>query len=1363
MLTKPISTADQFLAGGGEMGKRIRDYDWQSTPMGHPSTWPQNLKTCIRIILTSSQPMFVWWGKDLINIYNDAYKTIVRGKHPEALGQPAKIVWKEIWDEIESRVETVMHDNIGTYDEALLLIMERNGYPEETYYTFSYSPIAGELDSVDGIICANTDATERIISERQLRTLRDLGRNIIDAGNEHIVFEKTMEVIEQNPQDFPFAMIYHLNNEGNIATLSRKTNNINRQRIAPLQFDIDADAPWWFEHVVRSGKLMITEDLHKYGALPLGPWQQQPHKALVVPIMQSNQRIPYAILVVGMNPYRLPDKDYIGFFQLMADQLAARIATIHSYEEERKRAEALAEIDKAKTIFFSNISHEFRTPLTLMLGPLEDLMNNHGGELTVHNRRTIETTHRNSLRLLRLVNALLDFSRIESGRIHASYQRTDIAAFTYDLASNFRSVMEKAGLTFRVLCEKTESAVYIDREMWEKIVLNLVSNAFKYTLQGTINVSLRQVDEHVELKVKDTGVGIPEKELPRMFERFHRVQNAGGRSNEGTGIGLSLVSELVTFHHGTISVTSHEGKGSEFTVLIPVGKTHLPPAQVNERETSIADNFSQAYVQGSINLAEDIAPGGAIEDPAIAAFNGNRPTILIVDDNADMRSYLVSLLGRQYVTETAANGKEALQCIQSRLPDVVISDVMMPVMDGIELLKTIKEDLSLNIPVILLSARAGEEARIEGYNIGADDYLIKPFSAKELLARVKAQMKITGIRRKVDEAEFRYRLALNSARMGTFDVDLVTGNIIRNQRYAEIFGYDDEEPRWFIQDLSDHTLPDDRTLLERALNYSIQHGHYELEWRIVRTDKTVRWLRANGRVIYDQENTPVRLIGTVIDITNQKLQSAALKQSEQHLRDMIMQAPVSMAILTGPDLVFEIANDDYCKVTGKEPVQVLGKPLLEVLPGLETQGIAELIRNVIRTGEPYYGNEIPAVLNRFGREETCYFNFVYQPLREADHSINSVLLVASEVTEQVVARNKIREAEENSRLAIEAADLGSYSIDMKNGEVTYTKRFAELMGFSAQEAINHKKLIDTLHPDFVETRQKAHEEAIRTGILGYEAKFIGPDQKTRWLKLSGKMFYDKQNLPERLLGAVMDITEQRELQQRKDDFIRMASHELKTPVTSIKGYVQLLLSALNNVQHDMQPMPSLFKSSLTTIDRQVLKLTRLISELLDLSRIETGKLDLQTESFNLNELVTDVVQDMMHTNTRHQISVQHDYMCIMKGDKDRLAQVFINIINNAIKYSPNITDIDVRIFKADENHVAVSVKDYGIGISKAGQERIFDRFFRVEGKNEQTYPGFGIGLFIAKEIVERHSGTISVSSEKGKGSEFIVWLPVGKN
>ncbi|MEO8405359.1 MAG: PAS domain-containing sensor histidine kinase, partial [Chitinophagaceae bacterium] len=385
--------------------------------------------------------------------------------------------------------------------------------------------------------------------------------------------------------------------------------------------------------------------------------------------------------------------------------------------------------------------------------------------------------------------------------------------------------------------------------------------------------------------------------------------------------------------------------------------------------------------------------------------------------------------------------------------------------------------------------------------------------------------------------------------------------------------------------------------------------------------------------------------------------------------------------------------------------------------------------------------------------------FIYQPLREPDGTITGIMVVASDVTPQVLAKNDIAEAEENSRLAIEAADLGSYTIDLETGMMNTTDRFVELFGFKPSDQIMHKDIINTIHPDFADIRQKAHDEAAITGFLSYEAKFSGPDKKTRWLKLSGKFFFNNEKKPIRVLGIAMDTTEQRELQQRKDDFIRMASHELKTPVTSIKGYVQLLLSMMD--KKDQATIPTaIVQSSLLSVDKQVLKLTRLMSELLDLSRIESGKLDLSNEFFGLNELVADVAQDILYTNTKHKISVTHDFDAVICGDKDRLAQVFINVINNAIKYSPTIEEVEIRIYEESNGYVAVSVKDYGIGIAEANHDRIFERFFRAEGKSEQTYPGFGIGLFIAKDIIERHHGSIRVNSEKDKGSEFIIVLPV---
>lgn len=767
----------EFLTGGGEMGALIRSHNWASTPLGHFESWPQSLKTCVRIILTSSQPMFVWWGPDLINLYNDPYRSILGGKHPDVLGMPAAEVWKEIWDSVGPRANTCMEKNIGTYDEALLLIMERNGYPEETYYTFSYSPIPGDYGGTKGIICANTDDTLRITGERQLRTLRDLGKSVSDMTSDVAVFEHTIKVLKQNPHDFPFACIYQLNNENGIATQVGATDRY----VLPTDLHIDSDiADYWKlpEAISYNKSLVISNVIDGFGNLPSGAWGRSPDNALVIPI-NARQSAVTALLIVGLNPHRQLDEKYSGFFQLVADQMASSLANVYAYEEARKRAEALIEIDRAKTAFFNNISHEFRTPLTLMLGPLEELL---AGDTSLFSQKQLadlQTTQRNANRLLKLVNTLLDFSRIEAKKAQAQYFPVDLANVTSDLAGSFRSAVEHAGMQLVVDCQPLAETAYIDRDMWEKIVLNLLSNAFKYTLEGSITVSLYQEDTHAILQVKDTGIGIPAEELPHMFERFHRVKQSGGRSFEGTGIGLSLVKELVLLHEGDISVESTPGVGSIFTVRIPLGTDHLPADQVSlEENNDYHSLLPETYAQEAAHQA-DIQP---VQNELVA--DSDKPLVLIVDDNADMRDYLQRLLQHYYIVDTAANGKLALERIRHQLPELVISDVMMPEMDGVALLHHLKSDAqTAGIPIILLSARAGEEAKIAGYDIGADDYLVKPFSAKELLARVRAQIRITRLHNHAVE------ILQQSAQDLEQKVDERTAELLRKNNELEQFAY----------------------------------------------------------------------------------------------------------------------------------------------------------------------------------------------------------------------------------------------------------------------------------------------------------------------------------------------------------------------------------------------------------------------------------------------------------------------------------------------------------------------------------------------------------------------------------------------
>jgi signal transduction histidine kinase len=747
------------LAGSEEMNALMRSHRWERTPLGPPEAWPQSLRTVTNILLTSRYAMWMGWGQSLTVIYNDSYLPTLGIKHPWALGQPAAQVWAEIWPEIGPRIRSVLATGKATYDEGLLLFLERSGFPEETYHTFSYSPLADDNGAVCGFLCVVTEETERIISERRMGTLRDLAASLGSTNTESEVYSAVERELARNPKDLPFTLTYVFKDDGE-ARLACATNLPLGHAAAPARIAAGENHPWPASRLFHHTAARVAE----IAGVPAGAWNKPPVEAAVVPIRQQGHDNPAGFLVVGVNPYRHYDDAYRGFVELIAGQLASGLSNARAYEAERIRANALAELDRAKTAFFSNVSHEFRTPLTLMLGPVEDLLASPNTFANPENRELLQVVHRNGLRLQRLVNTLLDFSRIEAGREQASYQATDLPALTAELASSFRSAMERAGLDFNVECPPLPEPVFVDREMWEKIVLNLVSNAFKYTLEGSVSVRLAPRDKGVELSVSDSGVGISPEELPRLFERFHRAEQTRGRTHEGTGIGLALVQELVKLHQGAVTVQSELGRGSRFAVWIPFGSGHLPKERIGAaRNNTSTALHSDAYVEEALRWLS-VSDAAAEERRAPVAASHVRARVLLADDNGDMREYVRRLLSEEYDVVTASNGEEALRMALSRPPDLVLSDVMMPVLDGIGLLQALRKNPATRaVPVILLSARAGEESKVEGLESGADDYLVKPFSARELTARVGAHL---ALRRQRQQAQDQLTQTFQQAPVG---------------------------------------------------------------------------------------------------------------------------------------------------------------------------------------------------------------------------------------------------------------------------------------------------------------------------------------------------------------------------------------------------------------------------------------------------------------------------------------------------------------------------------------------------------------------------------------------------------------------
>jgi PAS domain S-box-containing protein len=1065
-----------FLARGGEMGDRTRAFDWSKTPVGPAAAWPQSLKIAVRIMLDSRYAMWLGWGPDFTFLYNDAYAKMTLGpKHPWALGRSAREVWPEIWGDIGPRAEKVIATGEPTWDEGLLLFLERRGFPEETYHTFSYSPIPGDRGGVGGMLCVVTEDTGRVIGERRLRTLRELAsRTSEEAKSVEDATRSAARTLADNPHDLPFALIYLLDDDATTARLTGATGLPDGSPAAPPTVDLTGgdEGGWPFRAVLGSGHPEVVTELgRRFGPLPGRVWPEPPQQAVVVPMAKPGQSRPTGFVVAGVSPRLVFTDEYKGFILLLAGQVAAAVGNARAYEEERRRAEALAELDRAKTAFFSNVSHEFRTPLTLMLGPVEDLLARSHTDLPPAAAGQLEVVNRNGLRLLRLVNSLLDFSRIEAGRVRAVYQPTDLAAFTADLASNFRSACERAGLRLVVDCEPVGESVFVDREMWEKVVLNLVSNAFKFTFEGEVAVTVRRAGTAAELRVRDTGTGIPAEEMPRLFERFHRVEKARGRTHEGSGIGLALVQELVKLHGGTIGAESAVGKGTTFTITLPLGSAHLPPDQIGDGRTAATGTGATPYVEEALRWLPDGGPDdGRNELPTYheplptpyrrAERNGgdDRPRVLVADDNADMRQYVVRLLAEQFRVEAVPDGEAALQAARAQPPDLILTDVMMPRLNGFGLLKELRADpRTSGLPIIMLSARAGEESRVEGMEAGADDYLVKPFSSRELLARVTAHLQMARLRREANEAvrrsEERFRAFMSHSPATAYIKDGEGRYVFVNRLVEETF----QRPlaEWvgktdldiFPREQAEQYRDNDRTVLASRTTAQFvetvmkEDGpHHVLSFKFPLKDGEGSWL----------------LAGMSLDITEKRNAEKALERERDRLR--VTLASIGDAVITtdtGGRIAF--LNGVAESLTGWANADAVGQPLaavFDIVHEATRQPVENPAARALREGVVVGLANHTVLIRKDGTERPIDDSAA--PVRDGEGHVVGCVLVFRDVTERRRLEKQAVEQAEAARKLAAIVDSSEDAIISKtlDGIIQSWNAAAErIFGYTAAEAV----------------------------------------------------------------------------------------------------------------------------------------------------------------------------------------------------------------------------------------------------------------------------------------------------------------------
>jgi signal transduction histidine kinase/CheY-like chemotaxis protein len=839
------------------MGALMRRIDWPATSLGPVDRWPQSLRSVVGMLLQSKAQIILFWGPDFTVLYNDAYRQVFGVKHPSALARPGREAWSEIWEAVlHPPLAGVVRTGEAFSGTDLLFFIERHGFLEETYFDVSYDPVRIESGEVGGVYCIVSETTARVVAARRMALLKDLAAPAAFATTIREACVMAMTTMSRHPADILFALIY-----------------------------------------LDDALECCTDGAHeKLAAAPAGQVREL--------VFASSINGLSGRLVVGLNPHRPYDGACQAFLDLVAHQLGTSVAGARAFEQEKQRAEALAELDRAKTTFFSNVSHEFRTPLTLILGPIEDML---AESVNRPEYERLAVIHRNSLRLLKLVNNLLDFSRLDAGGVRPSFEPTDLAALTTDLASTFRAAIERAGMEFHVYCPALEEPVYVDHEMWERVVLNLLSNAFKYTLRGRISVMLERTGGKVVLSVTDTGVGIPEAELPHVFKRFHRIADVHGRTHEGTGIGLALVKELVRVLGGEVTVDSVVGLGTTFSVAVPLGRRHVPVDYLGEARPRLSWSVTASpYVEEALRWLPDGEDHGQVHrdlvreatpapvaDRQPAAGETPRPRILIADDNADMRDYLARLLGAQFDVAVARDGAAALAAARQYRPDLIVADVMMPVLDGVGLLRELRADAALRaVPVLLLSARAGEEARVEGWRAGADYYLVKPFSARELVAQVGTHLELARVRsdaaQAVRQSEERFR-AFTSA---THDVVYCMNADWSEMRFLQgrEFLPDTDSPS---RDWLERYIPeDDRPHVMAAIARAIEtRTIFELEHRVIRADGAPGWISSRAMPITADDGTIVEWFGAATDVTQRK-------QDEQRPR----------ADLEAPTLAHELRN-----------------------------------------------------------------------------------------------------------------------------------------------------------------------------------------------------------------------------------------------------------------------------------------------------------------------------------------------------------------------------------------------------------------------------------------------------------------------